>query len=255
MSTAHPEGTTETGRGRRAVVTGGSHGIGAAVVGLLREAGTDVVVLDREDPRGDPWLVQVDLSDPAATVAEAAAAVVRRFGDVDLLVNCAGVGHSCPVLEPDEAGYRSTLAVNLDAPIVLMREFGREMAARGRGHIVNVTSIHAAVTEPGSLAYDVAKAGLESATRTFAVELAPSGVLVNAVAPGFVSTRMSVVDGQDELDGEEFQEVYVRWQRLPLQRAATPDEVARAIVWLGSPENTYATGQVLTVDGGLTSRF
>lgn len=129
------------------------------------------------------------------------------------------------------------------------------MVAQGYGRVVNVTSIHARLTEPHSLAYDVSKAGLESATRTAAVELADHGVLVNAVAPGFVATRMSVVDGEDELQSESFTSVYVDRARLPLRRAAQPVEVAQAVVFLASEENTYVTGQTLTVDGGLSSRF
>ena len=106
-----------------------------------------------------------------------------------------------------------------------------------------------------ALSYDVAKGGLEQATRTLAVELSRLGVLVNAVAPGFVSTRMSVVDGKDELESAWFKEVYLEHGKLPIRRHAMPSEIAEHVAWLASERNTYATGQVMTVDGGLTVTF
>ncbi|MGZ4560950.1 MAG: SDR family NAD(P)-dependent oxidoreductase, partial [Mycobacteriaceae bacterium] len=178
-----------------------------------------------------------------------------RLGAVDVLVNCAGISLPNPLRDLDPTVYHRTLAVNLHAPVMLMRAFGSSMARRGYGRIVNVTSVHAQVTEPGSLAYDISKAGLESATRTAAVELAGQGVLVNAVAPGFVATQMAITDGRNELESPEFLSVYIDRARLPAQRAAAPEEVAHAIAWLASSANTYTTGQRLTVDGGLTARF
>jgi NAD(P)-dependent dehydrogenase (short-subunit alcohol dehydrogenase family) len=237
--------------GRRAVVTGGAHGIGAAIVSLLRAGGAQVVVLDLDAGSDD---VAVDLADRAAVDA-AGDEAVRRLGGVDILVNCAGMFRPSPVLGLDLADYDTTLAVNLHAPVLLMRALCRPMAAQGYGRVVNVTSIHARLSEALSLAYDVSKGGLESATRTAALELADHGVLVNAVAPGFVATRMSVVDGEDELQAEPFTSVYVGQGRLPLRRAAQPAEVAHAVGFLASEANTYVTGQTLTVDGGLSVRF
>jgi NAD(P)-dependent dehydrogenase (short-subunit alcohol dehydrogenase family) len=118
-----------------------------------------------------------------------------------------------------------------------------------------LTSIHGKLSEPTSTAYDVSKAGLEAATRTAALEFAEFGVLVNAVAPGFVATRMSIVNGQDELDSDWFNEVYIKNKRLPIPRPALPVEIAHVIAWLASSSNTYMTGQTLTVDGGLSARF
>lgn len=120
-------------------------------------------------------------------------------------------------------------------PLLLMRDLCGHMRVAQYGHVVNVTSIHARFTGPGSLAYDVSKAGLEAATRTAAIELAPDGVFVNAAAPGFVSTRMSLVDGVDELKSDYSQNIYVRNGRLPLRRAAEPAEVAETITLLASP--------------------
>src|SRR5439155_3027345 len=106
-----------------------------------------------------------------------------------------------------------------------------------------------------SLAYDTSKAGLEGATRTLAVELGPHGVLVNALAPGFVRTRMSIVNGEDELESEWFRSVYVEHRKLPLRRPAQPAEIAAHAAWLCSQENSYVTGQSLPVDGGLSVTF
>ncbi len=239
---------------RRAVVTGGANGIGAATVARLAGDGARVVVLDVERAAGSSPTVIVDLSDRAA-VLRAAAEAEALLGGVDVLVNCAGVARPSALAELDLAAYDLTLAVNLHAPVLLAHAFCRGMAERGYGRIVNVTSVHARVGEAGSAAYDASKAGLEAATRTAALELAGSGILVNAVAPGFVATRMSVVDGVDELESDWFRTFYVEHERIPLRRAAPPEEIAESVAWLASAANTYVTGQVLTADGGLTARF
>jgi 3-oxoacyl-[acyl-carrier protein] reductase len=236
---------------RHAVVTGGAHGIGAAIAALLRSLGARVLVLDLEAGPDD---VTVDLS-TREEVTAAAAEGLRRLETIDVLVNCAGISVPGRLRGLDLPTYDTTLAVNLHAPVLLMRAMSEPMAAQNFGRIVNVTSVHARVSEPASLAYDVSKAGLEAATRTAAVELAEVGVLVNAVAPGFVATRMSVVNGTNELDREPFTSMYVGQGRLPLRRAAQPAEIAQAVAFLASEANTYITGQTLTVDGGLTARF
>jgi 3-oxoacyl-[acyl-carrier protein] reductase len=155
----------------------------------------------------------------------------------------------------DLAAYRRVLAVNLDAPILLASRCGRRMAERGYGRILSITSIHGQRGEEQSLSYDVSKAGLEGGTRTLAIELGPRGVLVNALAPGFVNTRMSVVDGKNELESDWFRTVYLEHRKLPLRRAAEPEEIAAHAAWLCSDRNTYLTGQVVTVDGGVTITF
>ena len=238
---------------RTAVVTGGANGIGAAIVRKLSGAGVRVVVMDVEDGGNVPTL-QVDLTDTTAVI-EAAAVAIDRLGGVDILVNCAGVTTAAQLTELDLAEYHRILSVNLHAAVLLMRVICGPMRAIGYGRVVNVTSIHGRLSEVGSLAYDVSKAGLEAATRTAAIELARSGILVNAIAPGFVDTRMCIVNGISELDSDWFKSGYLRGGRLPIGRAANPAEIADIAVWLASGSNTYTTGQVITVDGGMSARF
>ena len=120
---------------------------------------------------------------------------------------------------------------------------------------MNITSVHGEFGEETALSYDAAKGGLNQATRTLAVELSRHGILVNAVAPGFVNTRMAVVDGRNELESDWFREIYVENGKLPIRRYAEPEEIAAPVAWLASDQNTYVTGQVVTVDGGLTVTF
>ncbi len=235
-----------------AVVTGSSNGIGLAIARALAADGLEVVGLDVEAGAGEFETLAVDLAD-ADAVIEVATALARR--GVDVLVNCAGIFAASPLLELDLTGYRRLLAIDLDAAVLLMKHLGAGMAQRGWGRIVNVTSVHASVSEPGCLAYDVAKAGLEAATRVAAIELAPHGVLVNSVAPGFVNTRMAQADGVDELETPEMHSIYIEAGRLPLRRGAAPEEVAALVTWLAGSANTYVTGETIRVDGGLTTRL
>ncbi|OJX97022.1 3-oxoacyl-[acyl-carrier protein] reductase [Salana multivorans] len=241
-----------TDNGLRCLVTGAASGIGAAVAERLRARGDRVVGADREElPDG----LRVDLSDPAGR-HDLVARASDVLGGLDVLVNVAGVFAETPVLSSTLEQWRAVWAVDLEAPLELMREAAVTMAATGFGRIVNITSVHAGFAQPDCLAYDVAKAGLEAATRSFALDTARHGVLVNAVAPGFVRTRMSLTaEGVDETDTEAFRERYVRHGLLPLGRAALPEEIAHVVGWLASRENTYVTGQVLVADGGLTTTF
>jgi NAD(P)-dependent dehydrogenase (short-subunit alcohol dehydrogenase family) len=242
---------------RRALVTGGANGIGRAIVERFVAEGAAVATVDVEpvdDLGANVVAIQRDLAktdDLDALVDE----VEERIGPLDVLVNNAGIFEPALAVELTLASYRRVLAVNLDAPIFLATRAARGMIDRGYGRIVNITSIHGRFGEEQALSYDAAKGGLDQATRTLAIELSRHGVLVNAVAPGFVATRMSVVDGVNELDSEWFNDVYVRYGKLPMRRYGQPSEIAAQVAWLASSENSYVTGQVLTVDGGVTVTF
>lgn len=249
-----PASSTHDLRGRRAVVTGGAHGIGAAIARRFVALGAEVLILDVDEVEDCAPTLHVDLADRGSVIA-AAASARERLGGVDVLVNCAGIAYVASLVDLDLAQYDRLMAINLHAPVLLMREMTPHMVGAGYGRVVNVTSVHARASEPGCIAYDVAKAGLEAATRTAAVELARTGVLVNAVAPGFVATRMAVVDGNDDHDSDWFRTVYVEHGRLPAGRPATADEIAEPVAWLASEANSYTTGQTLVIDGGLTVRL
>jgi len=243
--------------GRTALVTGSSRGIGRALAQGLAEAGCDVVLHGRDDAAAARAAAELgarsvafDVTDPEAVERGAA-----EVGPLDVLVNNAGIFRPALAIDLDLESYGEVLGVNLHAPVFLASRAARGMTARGYGRIVNITSIHGRFGEEHALSYDVAKGGLDQATRTLAIELSRHGVLVNAIAPGFVATRMSIVDGKNELESEWFETVYLEHGKLPMRRYALPSEIAEQVAWLASERNTYVTGQVLTVDGGLTVTF
>ena len=236
-----------------ALVTGAANGLGRAIAARLRDDGFLVAGADIEPvvPGRGIASYQLDVADLEAHDG-VLGHVEQELGPVAALVNVAGIAIPEPIDGLSVAAYRRQLAVMLDGPVWLARGAGLRMASRGSGRIVNITSVHASNSEIGSLAYDCAKAGLEAATRALAVELGPRGVLVNSVAPGFVRTRMSVVNGVDELESDWFRDIYISHGRLPVRRPAEPAEIAATVSHLVSPENTYLTGQRVVVDGGLT---
>ena len=241
--------------GRVAAVTGAANGIGRAVAERLVADGYAVAGLDLEEVASEG--VTPFHCDVAAIAGheQLVADIEDRLGPLDALVNVAGISIPQPLAELDPVTYQRHLDVMVTGPVFLARAAGLRMAARGGGRIVNVTSIHGTHSEAGCIAYDVAKGGLEAGTRTLAIELGRSGVLVNSVAPGFVNTRMSIVDGKSELESDSFREIYQHHAKIALARASEPAEIAAAVAHLVSPDNTYITGARLLVDGGLAVTF
>lgn len=242
--------------GRSALVTGAAGGIGKAIVERFAREGATVGGVDRPDAAmpGAVHRFACDFRDLVA-VAALADAVDAAMGTPDVLVNCAGISRETPPADLPIDVFEDVLAVNLQAPVILACHLGARMAARGYGRIVNVTSVHGSYGQEAYLAYDVSKAGLNQATRSLAVDFASGGVLVNAVAPGFVDTPMSRSDGTPAHEQQWFVDVYQRHRKLPLGRQASAAEIAEAVAWLASERNSYTTGHVLTIDGGLTATF
>ena len=250
-----------------AIITGSGTGIGYATAELLALSGAAVIVNGRRKPvcdeaaqrivaqggRAIAVVADVSTADGAQALVDAA---LEMFGGVDILVNNAAIFSPADFVSAPYDEWRRILDVNLDSAIHCSRAAARVMLAAGKGgRIVNVSSIHSYRAERNASHYDLAKGAIDQLTRALALELAPHNILVNSVAPGFVDTPMSVVDGKSELESEWFLTNYVQQRRIPLARAAQPLEIAQAIAWLASPLNTYVNGHVLIADGGLSVTF
>lgn len=248
---------------RKAVITGASSGIGRATAVRFAADDCDVCLNARREarlrtlvsqlPAGDHLVCPGDYSDPA--VVEAMTRALReRWGRVDVLVNNAGIHRSADAIAAPLDQWRFPFDTMVAGGVGVTRAVVPLMSAGGR--IIHVTSIHGERAEAGSSAYAMAKAALNQFCRALALELAPRGILVNAIAPGFVDTEMSIrADGVSELETDWFREHYVQGHHLPLRRAAQPEEIAGVAAFLAGPDASYITGQVLTVDGGLTITF
>ncbi len=218
---------------RIALVTGAANGIGRAIAERFAAEGARVVAVDREEipDLGSPSIrCRGILGLPALDdlVSEAEADV----GPIDVLVNNAGIFRPALAVDLDLQSYNQVLAVNLHAPVFLASRVARGMIARGYGRIVNITSIHGRFGEERALAYDVAKGGLDQATRTLAMELSRHGVLVNAIAPGFVATRMSIIE-RKRLESEWFATIWLETGSCPC--AVTPRRPKSPITPRGLP--------------------
>lgn len=248
---------------RKIVVTGASSGIGRATAIRFAADGCDVCVNARREgrlrelvggfPKGDHLVCPGDYSEP--TVVAALEKVLRdRWGRVDVLVNCAGVFRGADAVASPLDDWRKPFDTMFEGGVRMTRAVVPLMPDGGR--IIHVTSIHGERAEAGSSAYAMAKAALNQFCRALAIELAPRRILVNAIAPGFINTEMSIrSDGVNELDTDWFRKNYVDGHHLPLRRAGQPEEIAGVAAFLAGPDATYLTGQVLTVDGGLTITF
>jgi len=244
--------------GRVALVTGAKRGLGRAFARALGEVGARVAISSRDQAEGESTAKELraaGLDVVAVTgdvtryadVEDMVSRVESALGPVDVLVNNAGVCEHLPALDVTPGSWREVLSVNLDGLWFCSQVVGRSMVERRRGVIVNVGSISGIIVNRPQWqpAYNASKAAVHQLTRSLAGEWAPFGVRVNALALGYVMTDMS-----PEPEGPEYHQRWV--EDVPMQRMASPDEVAPAIVYLASDASSFATGSVLVLDGGYT---
>ena len=245
------------------MITGGGSGIGRATAKAFAEEGAHVVIFDQDETaareveheirgRGSDVAVRiVDLAD-GEKAEQAIAEIGSLLGGVDILVNNAATYVAKSFKDMTREEWQKVLDVNLTAYFLCARAASWEMRKRGGGSIVNVGSVHRLISEPNSGAYAASKGGVAQLTRNLAIEFAAANIIVNSVSPGFVRTRMSIVNGIDETTTQSFMDNYLTSGRIPLRRAGLPKEIAAAVLFLASRECSYLTGADLVVDGGLT---
>jgi 3-oxoacyl-[acyl-carrier protein] reductase len=237
--------------GRVSLVTGGEQGIGRAISLQFAAEGSDIAIFDVEE-RGT-WreveklgrkalFSRVDVSD-AKVVSDEVSNVIEHFGKLDVLVNNAGTTRDNLLLRMSEADWDQVLAVNLKGAFNTAKAAVREMIKNNYGRIINISSVVGLDGNAGQVNYAASKEGLIGFTKSLAKELARKDVTVNAIAPGFIETRMT--DGLKESVKAKLLE------RIPLRKLGTPEDVAALALFLAADGGKYITGQVIRVDGGL----
>jgi len=219
---------------KTAFITGGSRGIGKAIVNRFRAAGFQVIAPSRKE---------LDL----ASLDSIESYLSRKGLEADILINNAGENLIFTLDKLSLADWQRMQMINLTAPLLLIKHFAPIMTRKRWGRIVNISSIYSLISRPGRGAYASSKAGMNGLTRTAALEYAESGVLVNAVCPGFVETDLTRQNNTPA-------HIEVLRQQVPLKRLGSPEDIASVVFYLGSDQNTFITGQTIVADGGFMAQ-
>ena len=244
-------------REKVALVTGGNRGIGRAIALGFAEAGAAIAIVARDEEKSEETLAELHRrgADAIAVKTDVTrrgdleamlTTVTRRLGPVDALVNNAGIGLHADALTMGDSEWRRVFDINLDAVLMASQIVGRQMAARKTGSIINIGSISGFIVNRPQWhsPYAVSKAAVHHLTKSLAAEWANKGVRVNAIAPGYVKT---------EIASTEYEDYRHYWKdEVPMQRYATPDEIAPTALLLASDAGSFITGSIFVVDGGYT---
>jgi len=249
------------------LVTGAGQGLGRAVALEMAAEGATVALLERNADTLDKVAEEIaarggraetfvlDVTDYDA-YGKVIAAIAEKFGRIDALVNNAAINPPTKtILDDTLEDWRRTVAINLEAVYMGSKLAAPQMVRQKRGRIIHIASIQGFASSGETGPYNAAKGGILALTKSMAVELGPHNILVNAVAPGFMSTPMSIVNGVNETETPDFLEWYVKRGKIPLRRTGYPEDVSGTVIFLASEYCRYMTGQLLVVDGGLMSTF
>jgi 3-oxoacyl-[acyl-carrier protein] reductase len=241
--------------GRAALVTGGSRGIGRACCEMLARAGARVAVhyfietpsaervaLGIREAGGEAFAIDADLRDPRAA-ERVVDETVDQFGRLDVVVNNAGIWRRAPIDEMSDGEWRETVDLNLGGTFHVIRAAVPVMKTCGGGHVINISSTAGQRGEPFHAHYAASKGAVIALTKSLAVELAPHGIAVNCVAPGWTETDMT----REVLEGPGAEAIHAA---IPMGRAGSPEEIAGAVLFLASDLASYVTGEVVNVNGG-----
>ena len=240
--------------GKNAVVTGATRGIGLGVAKALAASGAKVACIGTNEEKlnesvadivaegGDAKAYVCNVADSAA-VTEVSKTILADFGKVDVLVNNAGITRDMLMRRITDDMWNDVINVNLTGTFLVTRAFVESMRKSKWGRIINISSISGLIGNKGQANYSASKAGVIGFTRTVSKELGNRNITVNAICPGFVDTDMTRV----------LQPIYIReiTSRIPVGRIGTPEDIANAVLFFASPDSSFITGQILTVDGGL----
>jgi glucose 1-dehydrogenase len=254
-------------KGKNALITGATSGIGQAIAIRLAQEGCNIAINYRKDPEAaadteemalqkacgniencgvKSLLIQGDVSQES-DIVEMVNTVVKEFGSLDILVNNAGIQTESPSHEVTTADFDRVIAVNLRGAYLCARETIKHLLSLNRpGVIINISSVHEIIPRPMYISYSISKGGMENLTKTLALEYAKQGIRVNAIAPGATVTPIN----QAWIDDPEKKAIVE--SHIPMGRAGSSEEMAAAVAFLASDEAAYITGQTLFVDGGLT---
>ena len=252
-------------KNKKAIVTGGSRGIGEGIVKRLYNEGVEIIIADIREELAQNLIKNLDNNQISFFQADLSQEeeikklmdyTKAKWGSLDFLINNAGIEDGYTLADQTYESYRKTMKVNMDAPFLCSKYALSLLEKSQTARIVMITSIQGVRGYKGNISYNTAKGGLINMTRVLAVELAEKNILVNSVAPGFINTPLSVMkDGNLEWDTDWFNDVYLKYEKLPMGRYGNPDDIAGAVYFFCSEDSKYVTGQTLLVDGGVSSTF
>ncbi len=247
--------------GKLAIITGGSKGIGLGIAHAMAEAGAKTLLVARPSPELENAVVELRRNGaPAdscpfdmhryAEIPEWYDGIVAKHGVPDILVNSAGITRRGPAETLSLEDWHEVMAINVSAVFAMSQAFARRLIADAKpGKIINIASLMTSATRPGTAAYTASKGGVGQLTKALAIDWAPKGILVNAIAPGFIQTDLTGPLWADPAFDE-----WVK-KRTPLARWGTPEDIALPAVFLASSASGFMTGQVVYVDGGWLATF
>ncbi|NBO23823.1 MAG: 3-oxoacyl-[acyl-carrier-protein] reductase [Chlamydiae bacterium] len=246
-------------KGKTALVTGGTSGIGHQIVKTLLQAGANVIFMGTSEEKAEGVIQEcltfkkeeqqllfkkVNVAD-FQFVQDAVQECYKQFENIDILVNCAGITKDKLMLKMTEEDWDSVIDINLKSAFNLSKAVIRQMMKARSGKIINISSVVGLTGNPGQVNYSASKSGMIGFTQSLAKELAARNICVNCVAPGFIQTKMT-----DELSEEQKQALY---GKIPLARFGRVEDVANLVLFLSSSLSDYITGEVIAVDGGMTA--